>query len=115
MDQERPPITKLKIKLYKQPTNTFPTLFQHHIERVPAKLLDVLFREYDWEDLDDMGTVVRLNDKKHDDLIKKTVQWITKGGAADFFPPQKLEIRSTSGDRKYGEASQKRYSDVNSG
>lgn len=103
MDQEVPPIKILKILLPGKPTNTCAALSQRELEWMPPKLLNTLIHENGPEDLDDMGTVIRVkneDEKFHEDIIR-TVKWIKKGEAADIFISPELEVRKRKGDRKY--------------
>lgn len=103
MDQELSHIEILKVFLHNKPKNTCPALSQRELGLMPRKLLDILLHEHEPEDFDDIGTVVRVNDERlHEDIIK-TIKWIKKGEAADFFKSPKLEVRRRNGDRKYDE------------
>lgn len=72
---------------------------QEQVSRIPLRLLVVLKGSVS-DDLGDMGTVVRVTDSRYYEAFTKTLQWITKGEAADFLEPRKLEVITQEGDRK---------------
>lgn len=102
MDQQAPPIKILKIFLHNKPKSTCPALSQRELGLMPPKLLNTLIHEHELEDLDDIGTMVKVKDETlHEDIIR-TVKWIKRSEAADPFPTPIFEVRRRNGDRKYG-------------
>lgn len=101
MERPGPFIGRLKIILLNKAADTCPTLSADHVNKIPPKMLEVLFRDFTTEKLGDLGTVVRANNKDHDRTIMRTLQWITKGEAADFLVSHKPQVLKREGDRKY--------------
>jgi hypothetical protein len=83
-----------------QDKDTCPVLYQEHVPRIPPRIYSVLSRECAREDFGDMGIVVRVRDKKYYEAMKRALNWITQGEAADFLTARKFDVIKREGDRK---------------
>jgi hypothetical protein len=98
--ERKPFVGRLKILLQDQPTDSCPVLDQEQVARIPYKLFNVLSQDCVSEDLGDMGIVVRVRDKLYQEPLKRTLQWITRGDAADFLTTRKFDVVKSQGDSK---------------
>lgn len=76
-------------------------LNQEQQAKLPPKIRDVLSREGVREDLGDMGIVVRVRDTLYHVILKRAMQWLAMGSAADFLVVRRLDVIKKEGDRKY--------------
>ena len=98
---ERKPFAgRLKIVLQGQPIDSCPLLEQEQVARIPYKLFNVLSQDCVSEDLGDMGIVVRVSHKLYQEPLKRTLQWVTGGDAADFLTTRKFDVVKCQGDSK---------------
>lgn len=83
-----------------QDKDTCPLLNQEYVARIPPKIYSVLSRECAREDLGDMGILVRVKDKQYHEVMKRALNWIAQGVAANFLTARKFDVIKREGDRK---------------
>jgi hypothetical protein len=91
---------KLKVTLHNKAKDTCPQLSEDQVHKIPTKIRDVLFNDYTLLDYGDAGKVIEVTDENHHEPIARTLQWITKGEAAEFLAQHTPQVKRGR-DRKW--------------